>query len=196
MNTGENFTIQGVWINKNTGEKVIVKDSFIGDTGMQIITNEGALLDINDFSKNYMQASDEIYDESGHQIGTEEIKDEDLGIQKNYKNDLFAVFEGDNTSTGIIDKTKYKDTLINTPKKQKHSTNYDVINKFFGKFDTKINIDFNIDWTGIPKEGLVTLIEYLDIDEDEISDYIYENFLDKESLRNILSEKISDYLKN
>lgn len=192
--TGQEFNIQGVWINKNTGDKIIVRDSFIGDTGMQIITNEGESIDINDFSKNYMQASEEIYDEHGQQIGTQELSDEDLGIEKTYKNDLFAVFDSKEknkkkSNTHITNKEIKKET-------KEVSNNYNIIKKFFDKFDTKINIDFNIDWTGIPKEGLVTLISYLDIKEDEISEYIYNNFLDKESLKKVLNDKISDYLKD
>lgn len=195
----DGFDIKGTWINKNTGNKVIIRDAIVGETGMQIITNTGDLLDIDDFSKNYMQASNEIYNENGEQIDVQEVTGDDLGVEikSDYKNDLFAVFgEEKNEDTDlkeIVDKYEIKESP-QKDKKQKISGNYDIIKKFFDKFDTQIDIDLTLSWTDIPKEGLKTLIDYLDVKKEEISDYVYDNYLNKEKIKEILNNKISDLL--
>jgi len=194
----DGFDIKGTWINKNTGQKVVIRDAIVGETGMQIITNTGDLLDIDDFSKNYMQASNEIYDENGKQIDVQEVSADDLGVEikSDYKNDLFAVFgeesNKDNELQKIVDKYEVKES--SQTKKEKISNNYDIIKKFFDKFDTKIDIDLILTWTDIPKEGLKTLIDYLDVKKEEISEYIYDNYLNKEKIKEILNNKVSDLL--
>ena len=55
----EMMQIQGDWINKNTGQKIHVKNSVIDGDQMIIITNLGQL-SMDEFSRNYIQVSDDI----------------------------------------------------------------------------------------------------------------------------------------
>jgi hypothetical protein len=194
----DGFDIKGEWINKNTGQKVLIRDAIMGENGMDIITATGDILNVDDFSKNYMQASNEVYDENGQQIGVEELSSEDLGINgevkeislgQDYKNNLFAVFGGESNNKSTYNKPKEQKI-----EKVKTSKNYDIIKKFFDKFDTNIDIDLTITWTDIPKEGLKTLIDYLDVSKEEISEYIYDNYLNKDKVKEILNNKVSDLL--
>ena len=64
--------IQGEWMNKNTGQKIRVRNSIIDGDQMIIITNMGQI-SMEEFSRNYMQASDEVYDDKGNVIATEKM---------------------------------------------------------------------------------------------------------------------------
>ena len=64
--------IQGEWMNKNTGQKIRVRNSIIDGDQMIIITNMGQI-SMEEFSRNYIQASDEVYDDEGNVIATEKM---------------------------------------------------------------------------------------------------------------------------
>ena len=64
--------IQGEWMNKNTGQKIQVRNSIIDGDQMIIITNMGQI-SMEEFSRNYIQASDEVYDDEGNVIATEKM---------------------------------------------------------------------------------------------------------------------------
>ena len=67
----EMMQIQGDWINKNTGQKIHIKNSVIDGDQMIIITNLGQL-SMDEFSRNYIQVSDDMYDMNGKIITTNE----------------------------------------------------------------------------------------------------------------------------
>ena len=62
---GAGPSISGKWYNKRTGKTVIVRDSFFMDDGMQVQTSTGEFIDGQEFSRDYIQCGDEVYDESG-----------------------------------------------------------------------------------------------------------------------------------
>ena len=55
--------ITGKWTNKLTGEVINVRDSIIDGDDMIIISDKGNL-SMLDFSQNYIQISDEVYENS------------------------------------------------------------------------------------------------------------------------------------
>lgn len=60
--------INGKWFNPRTGESVIVRDSYLdGDTMMLRLSN-GRLVSLMDF-QDFVQMSDDIYNEKGEKIG-------------------------------------------------------------------------------------------------------------------------------
>lgn len=62
------FSITGNWMNKNNGQVIFVKDSVIDGDNMLIITNRGTI-DMNTFSNDYIQVSEDVYDNNGNVIG-------------------------------------------------------------------------------------------------------------------------------
>lgn len=61
------FSITGNWMNKNNGQVIFVKDSVIDGDNMLIITNRGTI-DMNTFSNDYIQVSEDVYDNHGNVI--------------------------------------------------------------------------------------------------------------------------------
>ena len=78
--------ISGIWMNKRTGQKVNVRQSIQDGDNMIIITDKGQI-SMEVFSRDYIQASDEIYDESGKVIDNQPMEmDEDLSAIMDYEN--------------------------------------------------------------------------------------------------------------
>ncbi len=75
-----NDMISGKWMNKMTGDTVIVKNSVMDGEEMVIMTNKG-ILNMSEFSMNYIQVSDEVYDEHGNVVGSEAINIEQIPQQ-------------------------------------------------------------------------------------------------------------------
>lgn len=61
--------ISGIWVNKYTGQQITVRDAIIDGDSMTVITDQGQI-DMMEFSNNYIQMSDDVYDKDGHKIGT------------------------------------------------------------------------------------------------------------------------------
>ena len=67
--------ISGRWLNKRTGQTINIRNSVMDGDNMIIITDKGQI-SMTEFSRDYIQASDDIYDETGKVIGHEEVKPE------------------------------------------------------------------------------------------------------------------------
>lgn len=61
--------MKGVWTNRRTGQTVMVRDVVIMDESMSVMFSDGSMMDMNEFSRDYIQMSDEIYDANGNVIG-------------------------------------------------------------------------------------------------------------------------------
>lgn len=61
--------IKGRWINKKTGEEVIVRDTIMSDDTMSVMLSDGRMISMNEFSSLYYQVSDDLYDSNGNVIG-------------------------------------------------------------------------------------------------------------------------------
>lgn len=61
--------LKGKWINKQTGDEVQVRDVVMSDSGMSVMLADGRMIDMNTFSSQYFQMSDDIYDDKGNVIG-------------------------------------------------------------------------------------------------------------------------------
>ena len=61
--------IKGTWISKKTGVEVQVRDSIITENGMSVMLSDGRMIDMNEFSAEFYQISDDIYDSNGNIIG-------------------------------------------------------------------------------------------------------------------------------
>lgn len=200
---GENAMVSGEWMNKFTGEVVTVRDSIIDGDNMLIITNKGHI-DMRDFSDNYIQASDTLYDEKGNIIGREDINIKDFQVvtpkmiqdaekaKKDFNNefmniDEFITEEPDKSDiiTNIVTEKpnqlkEYDVDIIEKPAGNPVSVNYDIIDKVFKKISTAPQIKIDLEWEDFPKEQINTLINYLDIDINEIASYILHKYINND----------------
>ena len=61
--------IKGTWISKKTGAEVQVRDCIISENGMSVMLSDGRMIDMDEFSTEFYQISDDIYDSNGNIIG-------------------------------------------------------------------------------------------------------------------------------
>jgi len=176
-----NEMISGVWVNKNTGEKIVVSNTIIDGNDMILITNIGQL-SMEEFSRNYIQASDDIYDESGKVIDSKPVNVEDI------------ITPTKSNTAKVVD---IFDAPVSKKQKAKEPEEYTVLDKFFNKIDDNDKeqlIDININFDVLPIEKFKTLIEYLDIDKTIIAQYISEKLINNEAIKNIILNKVEKYL--
>lgn len=201
---GSNAMVSGDWMNKITGEVVTVRDSIIDGDNMLIITNKGHI-DMRDFSDNYIQASEDLYDEKGNIIGHQDVDIKDFQVvtpkmiqdaekaKRDFNNEFMNIDEFVNNN---IDNESITNITVDKPNQIKECDivethevkpviknfikNYDIINKVFNKISSKPQIKIDLDWDDFPKEQINTLINYLDIDINDIASYILSKYINND----------------
>ena len=194
----EMMQIQGDWINKNTGQKIHIKNSVIDGDQMIIITNIGQL-SMDEFSRNYIQVSDDIYDMNGKVITTNEYeqqinknlpKVETLDTQEYIINDKPVDF---NNIAITTDEAKATAFTINKSSNTTSITNIELIKKVFDKVNSKPEINVTINFNEFPKEQIATLVNFLDVSIDDIANYLYTEYVNentvKEQIKSIIKKK-------
>ena len=173
--------ISGKWINKKTGEVINVRDSFIeGDNNMVLMTDKGQM-DMETFTKYYIQASDEMYDMSGKVIDTKPVEVSEI---TSVETDLVA----DPIVPGLTTPISSKQNTI-----EKQINNFDLIDKIFKKSNWEPDIEIDIkSGDDFPSKELNMLIDYFDVKIEDISEYIGNYVINQD----LLLEKISNYLKS
>ena len=169
--------ISGIWMNKRTGQKVNVRQSIQDGDNMIIITDRGQI-SMEVFSRDYIQASDEIYDESGKVIDNKPMEmDEDLSAIMDYEN-------GNNSIT-----PSYKPTPVVNPNDQ-------IIKKVFDKLTSFPEVKVEIKWDDFPEAQINTLVNFLDVKIEDISKYIINNYVNSQALSKSIDEILNDKLNN
>lgn len=192
--------ISGRWINRQTGKIVNVRDSIIEGDDMIVITDTGNI-NMMDFSRNYVQASENIYDEHGNIIGTEEVDPSEIiynarkqkqasskAAQKQKKSEV-DVFVDENEQSNedmFADDAelifgKNNDTR-QAPVKKSANPKLDVIGKIFDKIDSKPRIEIRLQWADFPAEDIQVLGKYFDITNEDIASYLCDKYVTKEDI--------------
>lgn len=209
--------ISGKWLNKTTGTVVNVRDSIIDGDNMIIITDKGQI-PMYEFSNDYIQASENIYDERGNIIGKEDVDLKDFQVitpkmiqdaekAKQDFNDEFINLDefvnNDNVDTESItnitvdkpNQIKECDIIERVEVKQV-SKNYDIIDKVFNKIKSTPEISIDLKWEDFPKEQINTLINYLDVNINEIGEYIINKYINYDNINNIILSKLDEKISN
>lgn len=199
----EMMQIQGDWINKNTGQKIHVKNSVIDGDQMIIITNLGQL-SMDEFSRNYVQVSDDMYDMNGKIITTNEYaqqinknlpKVEILDTQEYIINDKPVDFNNTEHITITNDEAKATAFTIDESSNTTSITNIGLIKKVFDKVNAKPEINVTINFNEFPKEQIATLVNFLDVSIDDISNYLYTEYVNentvKEQIKSIINIELT-----
>ena len=74
---GEDFNITGTWVNRMTGDKVVVRSTVIDGDDMLIICADGRQLKMSEF-QNYIQMSDENSNGNDISVSLDDIR----GLEK------------------------------------------------------------------------------------------------------------------
>lgn len=172
--------ISGRWLNKRNGQMINIRNSVMDGDNMIIITDKGQI-SMTEFSRDYIQASDDIYDETGKIIGHEEVKHEDYAENP----DWLQIQEMMNTPH-MHNVNQHKQPVINT--------NDQIIKKVFDKLTTYPKINVDIKWDDFPEAQMQTLVNFLDISIDDISKYIIKNYVNVEALALEITEILKSKL--
>lgn len=199
--SGQDNMFAGQWINKNTGEKITVNNSLIDENNQMIlITSIGQM------------TMDELGDYI--QIGEEEEAPMVSMKQTNVKSSTTSAKQNTQMPTEVIDDyllpedkallngIPHKDILdaphVTTspsiPQTKQETKHKDILDKFFGNEESttlKVNMNFNFDI-----DELKTLMKYIDLNLDDICEYIYENVVNKDAVKKQIKETIYNYLEN
>lgn len=173
--------ISGKWINKRTGQVVNVMNSVMDGEDMIIISDKGQI-GMTEFSQDYIQTSDEIYDETGKVIGKEPVNTDDFKQIQEWETQTIQT-----ASNSMKNKAKDKETI-------QEDTNIKIIKKVFDKLTSFPTITIDVKWDDFPEAQIHTLVDYLDISIDDISTYIIKKYGNVDSLsadmKNIIKSKL------
>lgn len=171
---GSGMGLTGKWMNKRTGKAVNIRQTIQDGDNMIIISDQGQI-PMEVFSRDYVQVSDDIYDDSGKVVGREEATNSDIGAIEEYEK-MYGVDPLVPQATSTV-------APIN---------NEQIIKKVFDKLSSYPQIDVNIKWDNFPEAQINTLVEFLDVNIDDISAYIIKNYVNAEAL----ALEITEVLKN
>ena len=209
--------ITGQWINQRTGEKVTVRDSYMDGENMFVILTNGRQLTMEEF-QDYVQMSDDVYDEKGNKIGNEKPSQKKTA-KKKPAYDPNLVFDGMDSTEQPVQSDLQKQILAAETAElglnqddipQNYGENYGVepqdvplvpkysevteqeqmIMKILDKTE-KPQISFNVSWDAYPNNELKMLKEYFNVTNDDIAKAIIKKYVSKEDLNNIISEWVS-----
>lgn len=175
-NDNSGMDIAGSWMNKRTGQKVNVRQSVQDGDNMIIITDKGQI-SMEVFSRDYIQASDEIYDESGKVIDNKPMEmDEDLS----------AIMDYENSNNEM---PAYAPAPVVNPNDQ-------IIKKVFDKLTSFPEVKVDIKWDDFPEAQINTLVNFLDVKIEDISKYIINNYVNSQALSESIDKILNDKLNN
>lgn len=178
--------ISGKWVNKLTGQVINVRDSFMDGDNLIIMSDKGQI-NGTDFTNLYIQASDEIYDKSGKVIDTKPLSKSELIDEEEQKLVAAANKELLSKPLGSSNTNSHPATPIK---------NYDLIDKIFSKSSWNPEIDVNIaDAKNFPTKELKMLVDFFDVDETEIGEYIYDKLITKDFLIGKITEFLDKTMK-
>lgn len=178
--------VSGRWINKKTGQVINVRDSFIDGDSMVIMSDRGQI-PFDEFSQYYIQASDEVYDDSGRVIDTKSVELSDITDIDNTGNNISHIEEQKivNELTTPFGSSGSKVIVEESGK------NFGLIDKIFKKKESRPKLQLKIDWADFPNKELSMLVDYFDVSKEEIADYIGKHLINSD----LLNESLNKWLK-
>ena len=186
----ESLQISGAWMNKYTGDIVRVHNNIIDGDQMILITDKGQIT-MNEFSDNYIQASEDIYNDQGQIIDHAPVAIDEIKISQPSILDMPIGMTTSNYTQVIKENNTEKNKQTEEPE------SFKILDKFFNKIDNKENlITIDIDFNILPKEKLETIVDYMDISVEELSQYIAKKIVNTENLPNIIFNKLQYWISD
>ena len=188
------MSISGKWTNIHNGQEIFVRDSFIDGDNMIVRTIDGNIIPMTEFSNNYVQ-SQEVDEATARSVIQQPVAPQSYGdIKPDFGEKV--ILKNDDTKDNNI-KTNNLDTASQYVENHKEDKAEDkledklfrkktMIGKIFEKISTKPNINLTFDWTEYPEKEMSMLMEYFDVSNDDIANYIYKTYFNE----NIIKESI------
>lgn len=184
------MSISGKWTNIHNGKEIFVRDSFIDGDNMIVRTIDGNIIPMTEFSNNYVQ-SEEVDEATARSVIQQPVAPQSYGdIKPDFGEKV--ILKNDDTKSSNI-KPSNLDQASQHVENHKEDKFEDklfrkktMIGKIFEKISTKPNIKLTFDWTEYPEKEMGMLMEYFDVSNDDIANYIYTTYFNE----NIIKESI------
>ena len=184
------MSISGKWTNIHNGQEIFVRDSFIDGDNMIVRTIDGNIIPMTEFSNNYVQ-SEEVDEATARSVIQQPVAPQSYGdIKPDFGEKV--ILKNDDTKSNNI-KPSNLDQASQHVENHKEDKFEDklfrkktMIGKIFEKISTKPNIKLTFDWTEYPEKEMSMLMEYFDVSNDDIANYIYNTYFNE----NIIKESI------
>ena len=180
MGMMEGPSIEGKWYNKRTGKTITVKDMMMSDEGMQIFTTDNQLIDGDEFSRDYIQCDDTVYDTNGNATGASESVDYE------------SMFSGIDTDSSVFNNnTSVYDDPMTTVESRAVNKKFDTLDSLFSKLEKLPEVSCSISWKKIPRSELKMLKTYFDITDEDIAEYVYVKYCIPETIKASIKDAIT-----
>lgn len=184
------ISISGKWTNIHNGKEIFVRDSFIDGDDMIVRTIDGSIIPMTEFSNNYVQ-SEEVDEATTRSVIQQPVAPQSYGDIKPDFGEKVILKNDDTKDNNIkpsnLDTTsRYVETHKEDKVEDKLFRKKTLIGKIFEKISTKPNINLTFDWTEYPEKEMSMLMEYFDVSNDDIANYIYKTYFNE----NIIKESI------
>ena len=188
------MSISGKWTNIHNGQEIFVRDSFIDGDNMIVRTIDGNIIPMTEFSNNYVQ-SEEVDEATARSVIQQPVAPQSYGDIKPDFGEKVILKNDDTKSSNIkpnnLDQTSqhvenHKEDKFEDKFEDKLFRKKTLIGKIFEKISTKPNINLTFDWTEYPEKEMSMLMEYFDVSNDDIANYIYKTYFNE----NIIKESI------
>ena len=184
------MSISGKWTNIHNGQEIFVRDSFIDGDNMIVRTIDGNIIPMTEFSNNYVQ-SEEVDEATARSVIQQPVAPQSYGdIKPDFGEKV--ILKNDDTKDNNIKPnnldvaSRYVETHKEDKAEDKLFRKKTLIGKIFEKISTKPNIKLTFDWTEYPEKEMSMLMEYFDVSNDDIANYIYKTYFNE----NIIKESI------
>jgi hypothetical protein len=177
---GPGMQITGKWYNKRTGQTISVRDSYFDSDGLQVMTSHGNMISGEEFARDYIQCDDTVYDQNGNPTTEHEEVD-------------YESMFGGHLSTSITpESAKFvpETELTQRLQPQTMKTESPALAKLFSKLEDFPRLDVNVIWDNIPISELKMLKNIFDISNEEIAEYIYDNYCTDVEIKKAISDAI------
>ena len=183
-----NDMISGKWMNKMTGDTVVVKNSVMDGEEMVIMTNKG-VLNMSEFSMNYIQVSDEVYDEHGNVVGNEALNIEQIPQQTQNTPALdYSTLTKGLTQQDIHNIQQQVQPVTVAPVEDEDTM---LIRRILKKVSPP-EVKSTIEWTTYPTKQL-EMLEMLGVEPNKIVEY-FVNQINVETIRKSINHQIAKSL--
>ena len=183
-----NDMISGKWMNKMTGDTVVVKNSVMDGEEMVIMTNKG-VLNMSEFSMNYIQVSDEVYDEHGNVVGNGALNIEQIPQQTQNTPALdYSTLTRGLTQQDIHNIQQQVQTVTVAPVEDEDTM---LIRRILKKVSPP-EVKSTIEWTTYPTKQL-EMLEMLGVEPNKIVEY-FVNQINAETIRKSINHQIAKSL--
>ena len=205
---GEDFNITGTWVNRMTGDKVVVRSTVIDGDDMLIICADGRQLKMSEF-QNYIQMSDENSNGNDASVSLDDIR----GLEKerrvvvsatnNHQASYNNPYEFDNPYDDAIQyaPTNNHETyreFIEKPQIEERpkqvSESEKLLNKLFEKIELDAELKVDLDCTNFPSKELNMLRAIYDVTTEDISDYIVNHIINIDVFKSAVTQYVNEQL--